>query len=143
MRAIVTLTQHRKSAFISPWKPEHLLKSTVHAPVQRVTAITTVKHMPACNIIRPATWLFLMAGSCWLIKRWRFIGVIISVLVGWGILVFAYSMWPAPIVPNDWDEDREEMPTLGLFVMSIWCLPVLGITELWRWFRRTRTNAPF
>jgi hypothetical protein len=76
-----------------------------------------------------------------LIKRWRFIGVIISVLVGWGILVFTYSMWPAPVVPNDWDEDREEMPFMGPIVMSMWCFPVWGITEFLRWFRKPRNNA--
>ena len=104
-------------------------------------AALIVKHMPACNIIRPVTWLFLMVGSCWLIKRWRSIGVIISVLVGWGILVFAYSMWPALVVPTDWDEDREEMPFMGPIVMSMWCFPVWGITEVWRWLRGPRNNA--
>jgi len=97
--------------------------------------------MPTCNIVRPATLLFLAFGSCWLIKRWRFIGVIISVLAGWGILVLAYSMWPAPVVPNDWDEDREEMPFMGPIVMAMWCFPVCGITELWWWFKRPKNNA--
>lgn len=97
--------------------------------------------MPACNILRPVTWLLLMLGSSWLIKRWRFIGVIISVLIGWGILVFVYSTWPAPPVVGDWDEDREEMPMLGPLVMSIWCFPVWGITEVWGWLKRPSNRA--
>ncbi len=92
--------------------------------------------MPVCVIARPLSWVLLMVGSSWLIARCRLVGVIVSILAGWGILVFVYSMWPAPPEPYDFDEDREEMPRIGPFVMAIWCVPVYCITGLYRLYRR-------
>ena len=82
----------------------------------------------------------VMAASAWAIARYRGYGALASVLLGWGILVAVYSIWPAP--PGQWDEDREEMPSIGPFAMAMWCLPVWGAIELWLWLRRrTRRSA--
>jgi hypothetical protein len=100
--------------------------------------------MPSCIIARPLSWVLLMSGSAWLIARYRLLGLIISIFAGWGILVFVYSMWPAPPDPHDFDEDREDMPGMGPFVMALWCVPVYCITVLWRrqrqWLAERRTK---
>jgi hypothetical protein len=98
--------------------------------------------MPTFAIVRLLTLALLMVGSAWLIARYRFIGLVVSIMAGWGILVFAYSTWPAPPVPYDFDEDREDMPMMGPLLMAIWCIPVWGIVELWSWNkRRGKQNA--
>src|SRR5437763_5970387 len=88
--------------------------------------------MPVCVIARPLSWVLLMGGSSWLIARYRLLGMIVSILTGWGILVLVYSMWPAPPMPYDFDEDREEMPVMGTFIMGTWCVPVYCISDVWR-----------
>src|SRR5437016_2648426 len=88
--------------------------------------------MPICFVVRPLSWVLLMSGSAWLIARYRLVGLILSIFAGWGVLVFVYSMWPAPPVPYDFDEDREDMPGMGPFVMAVWSVPVYCITEVWR-----------
>ena len=97
--------------------------------------------MPTFAIVRLLTIAGLMIGSAWSIRRYRAVGMLVSIFVGWGILVFVYSTWPAPPTPGDWDEDREEMPFMAPILMSLWCFPVWGVTELWRWLRRAKTNV--
>ncbi len=70
------------------------------------------------EIARPITILALMGVSTWAISRYRGYGALFSILVGWGILVAVYSAWPAPV--GQWDEDREEMPSMGPFAMALW-----------------------
>src|SRR5690242_6743818 len=85
------------------------------------SVILSLKNMPIYIIARPLSWVLLMSGSAWLIARYRILGLIISILAGWGILVMVYSMWPAPPAPHDFDEDREDMPVMGPFLMALWC----------------------
>ena len=86
------------------------------------------------EVARMVTVPSLIAGSAWIIHRYRGYGVLVSILLGWAVLVVVYNIWPAP--PNEWDEDREEMPNMGPMVMAMWCLPVWGVVELWSWLRK-------
>ena len=88
-------------------------------------------------IARLIAILALMAGSSWLIARYRAVGVIISVFLGWGILHFVYNTWPAPPIEGDWDEDRVEIDATAPIVLSMWCLPVWGVLSLWSWFKKS------
>ena len=94
--------------------------------------------METFAIMRIVTIAALMIGSAWLIQRYRAIGAVLSILAGPAVLIIVYSNWPAPPVPYDWDEDRQNMPFIGPILMLIWCLPAWGVTELWRWLRRRR-----
>lgn len=80
-----------------------------------------------------------MAGSAWLIARYKVIGVIASVLAGWAILYCVYHAWPAP--PGEWDEDGEEIYYTAPILMMIWCFPIWGVTSLWA-FVKKREDQP-
>ena len=88
------------------------------------------------EVARLITLPTLAVGSAVLVARYRGYGLVASVLLGWVILYGVYNAWPAP--PGEWDEDREEMHVLAPSIMLIWCAPVWGVVELWRWFRRRK-----
>ena len=94
------------------------------------------------EIARLITLPAVAVGSAWLVARYRAIGVVSSILLGWVILVCVYRAWPAP--PPEWDEDGEEILISAPIVMTLWCLPVWGVVELWSWFRRLlkKRNEP-
>ena len=79
-------------------------------------------------LIRSLTILALMAGSTWLINRHRFMGVFLSVWLGWGILYLAFNAVPAPA--GIWDEDREEIGTMAPIIMAFWSIPVWAFLTL-------------
>jgi hypothetical protein len=91
------------------------------------------------EVARMVTIPALMAGSALLVRRYRGYGVLVSILLGWGILVAVYNTWPAPA--GEYDEDREEMPSMGPIVMALWCLPVWGVVELWLWLRKRGSKS--
>ena len=92
-----------------------------------------VKHM-AYVIARLITLPTVAVGSAWLVARYRAIGVVASVLLGWIILYCLYHAWPAP--PTEWDEDREEILFSAPIVTGMWCLLIWGFAELWSWIKR-------
>lgn len=69
--------------------------------------------------------------SSFLIVRYRFVGVVISVTVGWVILYLAFNTWRAPF--GVWDEDREDIGIVAPLLMAMWCLPVWGLVT---WLRK-------
>jgi hypothetical protein len=87
-------------------------------------------------IARLITLLALMIGTTWLIVRYRAVGVVVSLFLGWGILFAVYRGFPAP--PDVWDEDGEEIPYTAPILMMIWCFPVWGVAGLLPWFKRQR-----
>lgn len=92
-------------------------------------------------IARVITMPAVLVGSAWLVGRFRFLGLILSILAGWGILCFVYSTWPAPPMPNDWDEDREDMPRMAPFLMALWCVPIYVLITVCSWLDRRWDKA--
>ena len=88
-------------------------------------------------ITRIVTDVLVLAGSAWLVARFRALGVLVSILMGWGILACVYWYFPAP--PDslgDWDEDHEEVPRLGWLLMFMWCMSIYILVNLRAWLRR-------
>ena len=85
-------------------------------------------------IARLITLPMLMIGSTWLIARYRAVGVVASLFLGWAILFAVYRGFPAP--PVVWDEDGEEIHYTAPLLMMIWCLPVWGVVSLLSCFKQ-------
>jgi hypothetical protein len=83
------------------------------------------------DIFRLAATAAMAVTSSFLIARYRFVGVVISVIVGWILLYFVYHTWHAP--PSEWDEDKEDIAILAPILMAMWCLPFWGLVT---WFKR-------
>jgi hypothetical protein len=88
-------------------------------------------------ITRIVAVVFVLTGSALLVARFRVRGVIVSILMGWGILAFVYWYFPAPPdSPGGWDEDHEDVPRLGWLLMFMWCMFVYIIVNLWSWLKK-------
>ena len=70
----------------------------------------------------------LMIGSTWFIARYRGVGVIISLFLGWAILLTVYKCFPAPV--GVWDEDGEDIHYIAPMLMIIWCFPVWAFVSV-------------
>jgi hypothetical protein len=87
-------------------------------------------------IARLITLPLVMFGSTWLIARYRAVGVIASLFLGWAILFAVYRGFPA--APDVWDEDGEEIHYTAPILMMIWCFPVWAVVSLLSWFNKQR-----
>jgi hypothetical protein len=94
----------------------------------------------AYDIARAITIPIVAIGSAWLIARYRRVGVILSILAGWAILIAVYRGFPVP--PGEWDEDGEEIHYVAPILMTIWSFVVLGIVRLWSFATRLNHRNP-
>lgn len=101
-------------------------------PFQWPNVFLTILLSP--DFARPVAWLVVTAGSVWLIRHFGFLGVMASVLVGWGILYFAYHSFPVPT--GQWDEDREEIHYSAPILLITWCFPIWSFMAVIRGFKR-------
>jgi hypothetical protein len=69
-----------------------------------------------------------------LVTKWRGLGALISIPVGWAAVYGVLKCFPYDQV---WEE-LEDWPRFGLFFTSIWSLFVYGIVSLWFWIRKRR-----
>lgn len=74
------------------------------------------------TIARRIGWIAVALGCVWLVRRYRLWGVLASMAFGSAILYVAYHV--ASPVPGQWDEDGEEILSLGPIVIAMLCFPI-------------------
>jgi len=90
----------------------------------------------ALNSIRDAAFVIAAVLPFFLIVRWRFWGLLASVLGGWALVhhshvSFTWNSYMMPFFMGQW-------MVFGWLFMLVWCSPIYLVVILWRWIQRVR-----